>query len=238
MNVNGKSDRGQSRLGDSVTVSTAQVDAPLMQEGGCLVIRRPGQPATLRATAPAATPTYGAPMGTANTIAAIMREHLSTRITFISDRKIHALLYLAQLGRLTADDKPLFENSITATDTGVEVTGLADDHRDPTDTEFSNAVSAAGRYGGLATTELEALIRGQAPWQNAHGGEITVESMREWARSFDDDPEASVSGATRTWMKAFRAARPPVNRERSSKPDTQEEIAAFVADHLARRAGE
>lgn len=236
MTVNEQSDRGQSQVADSVTVSAAHIDAAHSQEGECLAIRRPGQPVTDRARVSPPARGYVAPMGTADTVAAIMREHLSTRITNVTDRKIHALLYLVQLSSFTADDEPLFDNPITATSTGVEIGGLSGEQHDPTDVEFSSAVHVAGRYGGLATTELEALIRGQAPWQNANGGEITMESVRSWARSFDDDPEATVSGATRTWLKAFRAARPPVVHG-DAKPDTQEEIAAFVADHLARQAG-
>jgi uncharacterized phage-associated protein len=173
---------------------------------------------------------YRAPMATADTVATLLREQLRDRITYLTDRKIQALLYLAQMSQLAAADRALFGNAIAATADGVAVAGLTGQTGEATDAEFSTAVFVAARYGGLATTELEALIRGQTPWQSAAGGEITVESMRLWARSFDDDPEATLTGHSRNMRSAMRKAQGEVPRRVSTKPDSPEEIAAFIAD--------
>src|SRR5687768_11856969 len=92
MNVNGKSDRGQSPVADSVTVSAARVDAAEPQGGDCLAIRSLNQPATHRATASPPTRGYVAPMGksiTAHTALAAIDEHRPNLPTI----KKHLLLF-------------------------------------------------------------------------------------------------------------------------------------------------
>lgn len=179
---------------------------------------------------------YGAPMAittSAAVIAAALREHLSDRLTYLPDRKLHALLYLAQLHAFAADDEPLFVQPIEATEQGVDVAdAAAASPSDLTSTQFSIVMHVVHSYGGLAPTDLEALIRGQRPWQlarSAGASEITQESMRSWARSLDEDPHASVVGRTRSWLEAtreFRTGRATAH----DRPDSAQERSTFIAE--------
>jgi uncharacterized phage-associated protein len=179
---------------------------------------------------------YVAPMGTAtaNDIAAALLDHLRARVTYLPDRKLHALLYLAQGLALVGDDTPLFTEPVTATEQGVHV------HYDPAgpggeldDTQFGIVAVTAGRYGGLAAMDLEALIRGQGPWAaTATGQPIDPALIRDAFRRQDQIPEGTVNGIPRS---ARPGLHPPLGALRPSpKPDSPEEIAAFIADVRAR----
>ena len=177
---------------------------------------------------------YGAPMGTtptAHDIAVAFRNRLRDRAIYVSDRKIHALLYLAQYLHLTVEDDPLFDEPVVATDLGAEVGGLTDEPGRPVDdTRFGVVTLTASRYGGLPAMDLEALIRGQGPWSATSVGErIRPELSREHARAQAENPEGTIAGWTRSERAELRrpAGAPSPN---PGTPDSTEEIAAFVAD--------
>jgi uncharacterized phage-associated protein len=179
---------------------------------------------------------YVAPMGTAtaNDIAAALLDHLRVRVTYVPDRKLHALLYLAQGLTLAADDTPLFVEAITATDQGVHVDcDPARTARELDDTQFGIVAVTAGRYGGLSAMDLEALIRGQEPWAATETGEpIDPVLIRDTFRRQGQVPEGTVNGIPRS---ARTGLHPPFGTLRPSpQPDSPEEIAAFIADVRAR----
>lgn len=181
---------------------------------------------------------YVAPMGTttANDIAAFIRERLKDRALYISDRKVHALLYLAQAGRLASDDTPLFDDVITATNSSVAVAGVSDSPTRPLDdVAFASASFVVATYGGLPTTDLEALIRGQGPWSStATGDPIGVEAIRLSARELDNDPDGSIYGYTRAQRRHMRRSDPDLRPAGRSTPDSAEERESFIAEVRAR----
>jgi uncharacterized phage-associated protein len=181
---------------------------------------------------------YVAPMAitTANAIATALREHLSTRITYLPDRKLHALLYLALGACFAANNEPLFVNTITATSTGVRVDGLTGSQaEEPLDDEQNAVVRlTAARYGGLSAMDLEALIRGQAPWSTTAAGEaIDPELIRKTVQEQEEIPEGTVSGYPRSVRASMHRPNGSLPAT-SAAPDSPEEIAAFVADVRAR----
>jgi uncharacterized phage-associated protein len=179
---------------------------------------------------------YVAPMGTATTahdIATALQNRLRDRITYLPDRKLHALLYLAQGLTLAGGDSPLFPEQIIATDTGVHISYTSNAAGELDDTQFGIVAVVAGRYGGLSAMDLEALIRGQEPWGATEVGHpIDTALIRDTFRRQDTMPEGTVSGLPRS---ARAGAHPPFDPDLPSpKPDSDEEIAAFIADVKAR----
>lgn len=174
---------------------------------------------------------------TANDVAAVLRDELRDRSPHLPGRKMFALLYLAQVVCLTANDTPLFDEIITATDTGVQIADLSTHAVSPLDnTQLAVALLTASRYGGLSAADLEATVRGQSPWQaarNTTSRRIESEQIRAWVRGLDDDPDATVTGVSRTAMAALRGPGAEPSRA-SDSPDSPEEIAAFIADAKAR----
>jgi uncharacterized phage-associated protein len=181
---------------------------------------------------------YVAPMGTTTTahdIATALLDHLRVRVTYVPDRKLHALLYLAQGLTLAADDTPLFPEPIIATAVGVhvdytsaELPGALDD------TQFGIVVVTAGRYGGLSAMDLEALIRGQGPWAATETGDPIHPALVQGAfRRQDDLPEGTVNGIPRSARTGLHSPFGP-HSPFPTKPDSPEEIAAFIADVRAR----
>lgn len=181
---------------------------------------------------------YGAAMATttANAIATGIRRHLRDRITYLPDRKLHALLYLAQGLWLATDTKPLFGEDLIATGHGAHVDYITSDatSRPLTDAEFTVVALVCSRYGGLSTMDLEALIRGQGPWAAAsQGAAIDTTLIRDQFRRQDDIPEGTMSGLPRSARE--RAHRPAgYDTPAPPTPDSPEEIAAFIAEVEAR----
>lgn len=170
---------------------------------------------------------YGSPM-TADTIAAALREQVMQRTPYLPDRKLHALLYLTQGLAYAAGDKPLFDADITATTTGVHVDGVTPGAAPDLTPEV---LLVAARYGQLSAMDLEALIRGQQPWQQTTAGQvIDPELIRRQFQEQEDIPEGTVSGHPRSTRAALH--RPTVTSP--ATPDSPEEIAAFIADTKAR----
>ncbi len=238
MTVNGKSDRGQSRLSDSVTVSAARIDRTHMLEGDSVLSEVRDRPQTLRATAQRPEPTYGAPMGThitAADIAAEIRKRAPERITYLPDRKLHALLYLVQGAWLAIEDEPLFPEPIIATKVGVEVPlGSNGAGPDLDNDRWALTGTVVARYSGLSAMDLEALIRGQGPWAaTGTGHPIDVDAIRKTFREQDETPEGTLSGFTRSERRGQLSPYDP-DRPRPSRPDSREEIDAFIAEVKAR----
>lgn len=190
-------------------------------------------------TAVAATPTtddrhararirrYRAPM-TVDTIAAALREQVMQRTPYLPDRKLHALLYLAQGLAYASGGKPLFDADITATATGVHVDDISPDAAADLTPEV---LLATARYGQLSAMDLEALIRGQLPWQQtALGQAIDPDLIRRQFQEQEEIPEGTVSGHPRSARAALYRA--PIASP--ATPDSPEEIAAFIADTKAR----
>ncbi len=238
MTVNGKSDRGQSQAGDSVTVSTARIDRTHTGEGVLVPSELLDRPQALRATAQRPEATYGAPMGThttANDIVAELRRRLAARLTYLPDRKLHALLYLVQGNWLITNDEPLFNEEIIATEMGVEVPLSPDAVFNGLDDErFALVGTVAARYGGLSAMDLEALIRGQIPWTTTVIGQaVSLKAIRKAFREQDETPEGTLHGIPRSVRTGLH---PPFDPDRPhvSKPDSREEIEAFIAEVQAR----
>lgn len=181
---------------------------------------------------------YRAPMTTSTTAAAIaagLREHLRTQIPYLPDRKVHALLYLAQGLCLAANDEPLFVDPIIATGQGVRLADVPGGrHGGLTDAEAVIVGVTAARYGGLSTADLESLIRGQEPWGATDDGrEIGLDLVRRWFRTQDATPEGTVTGIPRSHRSP--AGSDDTEREvRQAKPDDPAEIASFAAEMRAR----
>ena len=176
---------------------------------------------------------YLAPMTTnAASIAAVIREQLRQRTAYISDRKVHALLYLAQGNCFAANDSPLFDDPISATRLGVQVAGADNEPTKPfTDAEYVTTAVTVARYGGLSTTNLEALIRGQDPWATtAPGRPIDPAVIRQLFRAEDEDPEGVPNGIPRS----HRSQPDALGLDRARLADDPAEIAAFAAEMRAR----
>jgi uncharacterized phage-associated protein len=172
---------------------------------------------------------------TADAIAAGLRAGLGERIAYLPDRKLHALLYLAQGLYLAAGDGPLFTDPIIATETGVVVHLHGNDAEDDlADPAFGHTVFTAGRYGGLSAMDLESLIRGQGPWAaTGTGQEIDRKLIEQTFREQDDLPEGTLLGYPRSARaKPHRTAGPPDTIPQV--PDSREEREAFIADVRAR----
>ena len=172
---------------------------------------------------------------TAHDIATALRDRLRAHVAYLPDRKLHALLYLAQGLALGDDDSPLFAEPIIATDVGVRVDH---DSAGPTgeldDVQFGVVAVTAGRYGGLSAMDLEALIRGQGPWAaTTTGSPIDTALIRDTFRHQDDIPEGTVSGFPRSTRTGTHVSLDPDLP--STEPDSAEETAAFIAGVKARR---
>ena len=178
---------------------------------------------------------YRAPMSTAHDIAEALRERLRDRITYLPDRKLHALLYLAQGLGLADDDEPLFPEPIIATELGVRVDlAPAGTSHQLSDTEFATVAVTAGRYGSLSAMDLEALIRGQGAWAGTGTDQpIDLNAIREIFRRQDETPEGTLSGIPRSHRTQLHPPFKP-DAPRTNTPDSPEEIAAFIADVQAR----
>lgn len=172
---------------------------------------------------------YVPAMTSANDIAAALR----TTLPHLSTRKLHALLYLAQGTHLAADDVPLFLEPITATDLATEVAEVADSPGKPlSDAEAITVAVTVNRYGNLPAMDLEALIRGQGPWQAACAAGTKVvdpEWIRELFRAQDNDPEGVPSGFPRS-----HRGQPGRRPDQAAVPDDPEEIASFLAEVRSR----
>ncbi|HEY6117073.1 MAG TPA: hypothetical protein VI172_14060 [Candidatus Dormibacteraeota bacterium] len=169
---------------------------------------------------------------TAHVIAAAFREHLPG----LRDRKLHALLYLAQGICLAANQEPLFDEPITTTRIGVLVSLPAE----PVDKPLDDAQHAVvrltlARYGQLPGADLESLIRGQQPWRTAHAndGTISVETLGRWFTAQDESPDGTVSGIPRS-QRAHLVSGDRVTDWPAIAPDSPEDIAAFIADVKSR----
>lgn len=171
---------------------------------------------------------YCAAMTTANDIAVA----LLARVPHISDRKLHAMLYLAQGLCLAANGAPLFADALIATNLGVRVEGIGDTNGKPlTDAEHAVVAVAISRYGSLPAMDLEALIRGQGPWQVSEPDwPVELDVIREFFRTQDDDPEGTMSGIPRS-----HRSRPGAGASHhSTAPDDPEEIADLAAEMRSR----
>ncbi|WP_157751597.1 hypothetical protein [Actinoplanes derwentensis] len=165
---------------------------------------------------------------TVDTIAAALREQVMQRITYLPDRKLHALLYLTQGLAYASGDKPLFDADITATPIGVHVSSITPG---AVPEPAPEALLAVSRYGQLSAMDLEALIRGQQPWQQTVTGQvIDPELIRHWFRAQEEIPEGTVSG----YPRSVRAGLHTADSTSPATPDSPEEIAAFIADTKAR----
>ena len=193
------------------------------------------KPAPYAGLPPAADTQYLAAMTTnAASVATAIRDELRDRITFLPDRKLQALLYLAQGVHFAANDKPLYDDDIIVTDQGVRLALVATHQTPLDDTQSAAVLLTAARYGGLSTMDLEALIRGQGPWARARdAGEhlISQEAIRVFFRAQDEIPEGTVLGFPRSSRRQGRSSGEPTN---PLTPDSPEEIAAFIADAKAR----
>jgi hypothetical protein len=170
---------------------------------------------------------------TASSVAGAFRSHLPG----LRDRKLHALLYLAQGICLVANGQPLFAEPITPTATGVLIDlGPAGSEKRLDDAAAAVVRVVVARYGALTGADLEALIRGQEPWQNARhreADEIVQEWIGRYFRAVEEDPDGTVTGIPRSARAhlprdAGRAQPDP------GTPDSAEEIAAFIAEVRAR----
>ncbi|NUW31469.1 DUF4065 domain-containing protein [Nonomuraea sp. SMC257] len=128
----------------------------------------------------------------AHDIAAALRQ----RQPGLGARKLQALLYYAQGHHLSFFGRPLFENPISAWDTGPGVDALWDDEGagnvlvdlpDLGEAELNTVGYVLSKYGTLSTSELEARIRVESPWQRAAEGRaagrnprIELERIREF----------------------------------------------------------
>lgn len=196
-------------------------------------------PTRRRGTVINGLPRYVAPMGSTTTtqdIAVFLRERLNERAIYASDRKIHALLYLAQASHLATTGEPLFTEPITTTERGIQVAGVTDAPGHPLgDPEFGHASVIAATYGGLPATDLEALIRGQSPWlATAPGQQVSVDLIRQAVRALDDDPDSSIYGYTRAQRQVMRRPDSDPSPAGRGTPDSAEERAAFIAELQAR----
>jgi uncharacterized phage-associated protein len=173
---------------------------------------------------------------TAATIAAALREEMSSRTTYMPDRKLHALLYLAQGMCFVANDEALFGDPIVSTEQGVYVQGITQQARAPiTDAQHAVVLTTASRYGALTAMDLEALIRGQGPWAaSRRNGEAVVDSnlIRELFREQDEIPEGTLTGLPRSHRDALHQL--DDDRPRSVVVDDPAEIAAFAAEVRSR----
>lgn len=194
--------------------------------------------ATIEVSRHTATRRYVAPMGTAITahdIAAELRRHLSDRVTYLPDRKLHALLYLLQGAWLVTHDEPLFPESITATDVGVQVAGVGSGPgADLNDQQFAHVGVVGARYAGLSAMDLEALIRGQQPWADTETSSVIgIDLIRRQFRGQEEIPEGTLHGIPLSVRAKLHRPYDP-DRPRPSNPDSPEEIEAFIAEVQAR----
>lgn len=171
---------------------------------------------------------YGPLMtSSSNSLAAGLRDQLPG----ISERKVHALLYLAQGLHFAATDKPLFSELITATKTGINVAGVDADGAADSDDQVIVGVTVA-RYGTLPAADLESLIRGQSPWGQTQPGEpVEFEQIREWFRTQDAAVEGTASGFPRNRRGQVTAQG---DTSTTPIPDDPAEIAAFAAEMRSR----
>lgn len=213
----------QGREADGVTVSTSSDDRTEAIMPVLAAPRRKREDLYQAET----SQRYVAPMTTtAQNIAGAFRDHLPG----LSDRKLHTLLYLAQGVCLAANNQPLFVEPITSTTTSVLVDLDNPEPVKPLDDAQAAVVRVVvARYGALTGTDLEAMVRGQDPWQNARRWE-TDEISEDWISRYfhaaDEDPDGTVSGIPRSVRAQLY---PPAALGRGA-PDSPEEIEAFIAE--------
>jgi uncharacterized phage-associated protein len=211
MTVNGKSDRGQSHLGDSVTVSAARVDGEHAQGGDVSPSEVCTEAQDLWATASPPTPTYRAPMSTtANSVIAAIND----RRPGLKPAKQHLLLFFAQGHHLGRTGQPLFADDLHATDRSVTVNTTGEASPITDEGLLSTVTTAVVRYSSLSPADLRTLVQASTPWQKArsNNGDTRIDPawLTEWFRRPDetDDPDDErPNSAERAEAEAYLAAK-------------------------------
>ena len=126
----------------------------------------------------------------AHDIAAALRE----RLPGIGVKKLHKLLYYAQGSHIASFDRPLFSESIRASDMGPVVAELWRDEdrgeprpepHDLGEAELNTVGYVASRYGRLSGNQLERLTHTEHPWQAGDARRKVGDSDRielDWIR--------------------------------------------------------
>src|SRR4051812_19793735 len=191
MNINGKSDRGQSRTDDTITVSMHSIDGA---RGGGVPIAASPQVPSVQWNAIKDGAKYGAPMTTsANSVIAA----IDARRPGLKLAKKYSLLFFVQGHHIAHFGSPLFDEPITATDRGVSVPDADGSPAEQPDGEgpLNTIGYVIERYGALSPADLRTLIQSSQPWQAATkpggGGRIDPDILRDWFRRDDEtnDPD-------------------------------------------------
>lgn len=137
----------------------------------------------------------------AHDVAAAIR----TRLPGCPVKKLHRLLYYAQGYHLAWFGEPLFEEPVSAWDTGPVVDTLwqAEENHEPAppraklgERELNTIGYVCSRYGNLTGRDLEHLTRAEDPWRRADttrepGGSAPIKSqwMHDYFLNADSDDE-------------------------------------------------
>lgn len=177
---------------------------------------------------------YSPPMRiTANDVAAALRDH----ITLTRQRKLHALLYFCQGHHLAANDAPLFDERILATEDTVVVEGVDGSTGRPLgDAALAVVGLVASRYGGLTGLDLSTLATAQKPWRTARRAGTTAVIDQQWIHDWfvaaAQHPDGTATGFPRS--HTARAAGATEDHRRAAPGDDPGDIAALIADVKAR----
>jgi uncharacterized phage-associated protein len=201
MNVNGKSDRGQSRSADRTTVSSTHIN-------GAEAIMPFGVTAPQRAAVIKAGLQYVAAMTTS---AHLVIDAIEARRPGLSDTKRNLLLFFVQGHHLAHSGDALFAEALYATDRGVDIDDTSEDAEStPLGNGALNTVGdVLARYGDLSPADLRTLVQASVPWQLAIkstlGPRIEWAWLRDWFRRPDETDDPEDDRPTKAMMAAWLA---------------------------------